>query len=134
MEPRRSERESRGVGPSFEDTFSAEFQSIYRYLRRRVGAAAAEELAAGTFAAAYAGWDRRDHARPVRPWLFGIAANLLRHHWRSERRMLRAYARTGSDPVLTDEELVLDRLDAVSCHRQLARALAALRQTGIMAA
>src|SRR6184192_2681427 len=31
----------------------------------------------------------------ARPWLLGIAANLLRRHWRSERRRLDAYARSA---------------------------------------
>jgi RNA polymerase sigma factor (sigma-70 family) len=59
--------------------------------------------------------------------LYGIAANLLRHQWRSERRMLRAYARTGSDPVLLDEDSALARIDAASRHRELAQALTELR-------
>src|SRR5213596_2794314 len=29
------------------------------------------------------------------PWLLGIAANLLRRHWRTERRRLDAYARSA---------------------------------------
>jgi RNA polymerase sigma factor (sigma-70 family) len=37
-----------------------------------------------------------DVDRPdARPWLLGIAANLLRRHWRTERRRLEAYARAG---------------------------------------
>jgi DNA-directed RNA polymerase specialized sigma24 family protein len=35
---------------SFKEAFEAEFPPLYRYLRRRVGAAAAEDLAATTFA------------------------------------------------------------------------------------
>jgi DNA-directed RNA polymerase specialized sigma24 family protein len=85
--------------PSFDAAFAAEFGPLYGYLRRRVGADAAEDLAAATFATAYPSWERVDLFRPVRPWLYGIAANLVRHHWRKERRMLRAYARTGVDPV-----------------------------------
>ncbi len=34
-------------------------------------------------------------AEAVRPWLFGIATNLLRRHHRAEARMLRALARNG---------------------------------------
>ena len=88
------------MGGSFEEAFEAEFVSLHRYLARRLGASAADDLAADTFAVAFRSWDRLDPARPVRPWLYGIAANLVRHHWRKERRMLRAYARTGVDPVL----------------------------------
>jgi Sigma-70 region 2 len=64
------------VRPSFDEVFAAEFRPLYRYLGRRVGADGAEDLAAATFATAYANWDRFDPVRPVRPWLYGIAANL----------------------------------------------------------
>ncbi len=115
------------MGGSFEDAFEAEFASLHRYLARRLGASAADDLAAETFAVAFRSWNRLDPARPVRPWLYGIAANLVRHHWRRERRMLRAYARTGVDPVLAEEDEAVDRADAEVRHRELAEALAALR-------
>jgi RNA polymerase sigma factor (sigma-70 family) len=112
--------------PSFDAAFAAEFGPLYRYLRRRVGADAAEDLAAATFATAYASWERFDVVRPVRPWLYGIAANLVRHHWRKERRMLWAYARTGVDPVLSADDEAVDRVEA-RAGRELAAALAELR-------
>jgi RNA polymerase sigma-70 factor (ECF subfamily) len=109
------------VGHSFDEAFAAEFAPLHRYLARRVGASAADELAAETFAVAFRRWDRLDPTRPVRPWLYGIAANLIRHHWRKERRMLRAYARTGVDPVWTEDE-------PAAVARELAAALADLRR------
>jgi RNA polymerase sigma-70 factor (ECF subfamily) len=112
---------------SFEDVFAAEFRQLFRYLQRRVGAATAEDLAEAAFATAFASWERLDPARPVRPWLYGIAANLLRHHWRDERRMLRAYARSGVDPVLADDDEAVARIDARAERRALAAALAELR-------
>ena len=115
------------MGRSFEDAFEAEFAPLHRYLARRLGASAADDLAAETFAVAFRSWDRLDPARPVRPWLYGIAANLVRHHWRKERRMLRAYARTGVDPVQADEDAAVERVDAEARHRELAEALASLR-------
>jgi len=108
------------VGHSFDEAFAAEFAPLHRYLARRVGAAAADELAAETFTVAFRRWDRLDPERPVRPWLYGIAANLMRHHWRKERRMLRAYARTGVDPISTEDTPAEDT-------RELAVALAGLR-------
>jgi RNA polymerase sigma factor (sigma-70 family) len=108
------------VGHSFDAAFAAEFAPLHRYLARRVGEAAADELAAETFAVAFRRWDRLDPERPVRPWLYGIAANLMRHHWRKERRMLRAYARTGVDPVSAEDE-------PAGNTRELAAALAVLR-------
>jgi RNA polymerase sigma-70 factor, ECF subfamily len=108
------------VGHSFDEAFATEFAPLHRYLARRVGAAAADELAAETFTVALRRWDRLDPERPVRPWLYGIAANLMRHHWRKERRMLRASARTGVDPVVAVDEPAEDT-------RELAAALAELR-------
>jgi RNA polymerase sigma factor (sigma-70 family) len=113
--------------PSFEVVFEAEFPALHRYLRRRVGASTADDLTTATFATAYANWKRLDTTQPVRPWLYGIAANLARHHWRDEERMLRAYARTGIDPILAEDDDALDRLDARSRQRELAAALASLR-------
>ncbi len=117
----------RMMAVSFEEAFASEFAPLHRYLRRRVGESTADELAAQTFATAYASWHRFDPSRPLRPWLYGIAANLLRHHWRSERRMLRAYARTGIDPVVADDDETVARLDADAQRRVLAAALGELR-------
>jgi RNA polymerase sigma factor (sigma-70 family) len=113
--------------PSFEGVFKTEFAPMHRYLRRRVGPAVADDLTAATFATAYAQWSRLDPTRPMRPWLYGIAANLARRHWRDERRMLRAYARTGIDPVLAEDDAAIDRLAADARRRELAAALAGLR-------
>src|SRR5688500_20390000 len=105
--------------PSFDAVFAAEFGPLHRYLRRRVGASGADDLAAATFAAAYTNWERFDSARPVRPWLYGIAAYLVLHHWRAERRMLRAYARTGVGPVLRDDDELVERVAARARRREL---------------
>jgi RNA polymerase sigma-70 factor (ECF subfamily) len=116
------------MGHSFEAAFEKEFALLHRYLARRLGASVADELAAETFAVAFRSWGRLDPARPVRPWLYGIAANLVQHHWRKEQRMLRAYARTGVDPVFAEEDEAVERADADARHRELAAALAGLRR------
>ena len=116
------------MGRSFDAAFEAEFATLHRYLGRRLGGSTADELAAETFAVAFRSWERLDPERPVRPWLYGIAANLVRHHWRKERRMLRAYARTGVDPVLAEEDAAVERADADVQRRELATALAELRR------
>ncbi|HEY3550638.1 MAG TPA: RNA polymerase sigma factor [Gaiellaceae bacterium] len=120
-------RETRCVEDKFEEVFEAELDSLHGYLARRLGSAAADDLAADTFVIAYRRWSDFDASRPVRPWLYGIAANLLQHHWRKERRMLRAYARTGLDPVAQDDEAAVERLDARAENAHLAQALAELR-------
>jgi len=115
------------MADSFDQIFATEYQSLRRYLYRRVGGRVADDLAAETFAIAYRRWDDRDSARAARPWLYGIATNLARHHWRKEGRMLRAYARSGNDPIYGDDESsTIDRADAQARQRAVATALAAL--------
>lgn len=125
-EPVGPERETRCVGCSFDEVFAAEFGPLHGYISRRIGVSAADDLTAETFAVAYRRWEDVDPNRPVRPWLYGIASNLMRHQWRKERRMLRAYARTGADPVLPEGDTSLDWLDARSERAVLAVALADL--------
>jgi RNA polymerase sigma-70 factor, ECF subfamily len=121
-------RETRCVGYSFDEVFAAEFEPLHRYISRRLGVSASDDLTAETFAVAYRRWQDLDPTRPVRPWLYGIASNLMRHQWRKERRMLRAYARTGTDPALPEDDVSLDRLDARSERATLALALGDLRR------
>jgi RNA polymerase sigma-70 factor (ECF subfamily) len=113
----------------FGEIFDRHFADIDRYLARRVGREIADDLAAETFVIAFRGRASYNPATAeVRPWLFGIAANLARRHWRTERRRLRAYARTGVDPLgQLDTDDIDRRLDALSAGPQLAGALAALK-------
>lgn len=111
----------------FSLVFTRHFAAVHRYLSRRVGAALADDLAAETFVAAFRARHRYDQAAPdARPWLFGIAANLLRRHWRAERRQLRAYARTGVDPLGDELADVDGRVDAAAAGPRLSGALASL--------
>lgn len=117
---------SRDDPRAFAPIFERHFDAIFRYLRRRVGRVGAEELAAETFAEALAARHRFDTShRDARPWLYGIAVNLLRHHYRDEERALQAYARSGVDP-LADDEPSLEHVDAVAMAPAIAAALAAL--------
>src|SRR5688572_392037 len=64
---------------------------LFGYLARRVGRDIAEDVTSETFTRAFAQRARFDLTRDdARPWLFGIATNLLRNHARSEVRQLRA--------------------------------------------
>ncbi|HEY1319594.1 MAG TPA: RNA polymerase sigma factor [Streptosporangiaceae bacterium] len=101
---------------------------VQRYVRRRIGAGAADDVVAETFLAAFrqrAAYDLERHN--ARPWLYGIATNLIGRHRRSEIQQYRALARTGCDPVT---EPFTDRVDAAvsaaGTRRQLAGALARL--------
>src|SRR2546423_8475157 len=90
--PRRERRSMRA--DAFEELFELHFDAVYGYLARRVGPDLGGELASETFVRAFAARKRYDAARgEVRPWLLGIAHNLLRRHYRDEERRLRALAR-----------------------------------------
>jgi RNA polymerase sigma factor (sigma-70 family) len=80
-----------------EPLYRAHFDAIFRYAACRVGRETALDVAAETFAQALRSLSRLDTQRDPRPWLFGIAANVLRHHRRAESRRLRAYERAGGD-------------------------------------
>ena len=109
---------------AFRPIFDRHFDAVHKYLHRRAGRDVADELAAETFAVAF---ERRATCRTetARPWLYGIATNLLRRRWRAERRQLRAYARSGVDRWAEHEEDAASRVDAAGA--RLAGALAALR-------
>lgn len=115
----------------FEQLFERHHARIHGWLRRRLEAGLAEELAAEVFVRAWAGRARYDAAfADAAPWLFGIACNLARRHHRQEGRALRALARSGVDPLdrAGAESAASDaRVDAGAQRRPLAAALAALR-------
>jgi RNA polymerase sigma factor (sigma-70 family) len=119
---------SRSDPQRFAVVFDRHFATLHRFLRRRVGQDLADDLAAETFARAFGARGRYDLAHDdARPWLFGIAANLLRRHRRTEQRRLLAHARMPvhvlSDPELDSAE---GRLDAQAMVPRLAEALATL--------
>jgi RNA polymerase sigma factor (sigma-70 family) len=58
-------------------------QAIHAYLSRRGGRDAADDLLSEVFLRAYAARGQYDELwHDARPWLYGIARNVLREHWR----------------------------------------------------
>ena len=97
---------------AFAVIFDRHFRAIFRFLRGRVGGQLAEDLASETFVVAFGRRRAYDLSREdARPWLYGIAVNLLREHRRAEERRLRAYARVPADLGEMSAELG-DRLDS----------------------
>jgi RNA polymerase sigma-70 factor (ECF subfamily) len=71
----------------FSTIFDRHFSGVHRYLARRASVALADEVAASTFAVAFESRRRfRTESACARPWLLGIATNLLRERIRAERR------------------------------------------------
>lgn len=112
----------------FSQIFERHFRSVHSYLQRRCGTDVADDLAADVFVEAFRSRERYDPRwQDARPWLMGVATNLLRHHWRSQARQLRAYDRVSGDsasPSLADESDA--RIDARRHHEALAGALSRL--------
>ena len=108
--------------------FDRHYDSVRRYLRARVDPATADDLASETFVRALASLARFDATQSnARPWLLGIATNLLGHHRRAEVRSQRATARLPVAPTTDDLVDAPARLDSVSTAPHLAAALLRLR-------
>lgn len=119
------------------DAFAALFEryadDIHRYVARRLGADVADDLMAETFVIAFQRRRRYDPSQPhARPWLYGIATNLVGRHRRTEARRLRALSRVTS--LAADEgddgeplaDRIADKVSAESARAALAGALARL--------
>jgi RNA polymerase sigma factor (sigma-70 family) len=81
---------------AFAEIFERHFDLIYGFIARRVGVDFATDIASDVFLSAFERRSRFDTARSnALPWLYGIAANKLRRHRRSEARRLRALAKNN---------------------------------------
>ncbi|AIY02837.1 RNA polymerase sigma (70) factor [Arthrobacter sp. PAMC 25486] len=118
----RSSGESPHAFTALYDKFA---RMIYRYAARRAGESAAEDVMAETFLVAFERRDSFDHAwEDARPWLFGIATNLLRKHHRTEAKVLKIMAKaSGREGYADSTERIAEQLDAAAATSSLAGAL-----------
>ena len=97
-------------GPDgFRALFADTYPAMVAYARRRVGADQVDDVVSEVYTTA---WRRRadlDPADTALPWLYGVAANVVRNLRRSELRHLRLVERiesqpeTGADPDPADQ-------------------------------
>ncbi|MDH6626240.1 RNA polymerase sigma factor (sigma-70 family) [Streptomyces sp. LBL] len=117
---------------AFAVLFDRHADSVHGYAARRLGAEAAEDVMAETFTTAFQQRFRYNtELANARPWLFGIATNLIGRHRRAEARRLKALGRLPSAaPGHQAEETVADRVaarvSAQAVRSELAGALARL--------
>ncbi len=125
---------------AFGVVFDAHVQEVFRLcLRRCRDADQAEDLMSVVFLEA---WRTRGRAVVVdgslRPWLFGIAVNVVRNARRAQARYagaLERYERTvGADPVPDHAEAVTGALAAAAAMTQVWQALGALPERERMVA
>lgn len=115
----------------FSAIFDRHFAVIHRYLERRLGRDAADELSGEVFRIAF---EQRGQFRAIHmtalPWLYGIATNLMLKSARQEARHLRAMSRLADrwDESDTDFAEADDRIAAQGARAYLLDALARLPQ------
>ena len=82
-----------GDPAAFAGLFDRHFVAVYRFCVRRTNQTAAEDLAGETFRRAFESRHRYEvQHRDAKPWLLGIASNLIRNYYRNENRRVRAYS------------------------------------------
>jgi RNA polymerase sigma factor (sigma-70 family) len=101
-------------GEVFDELFRRHGRELYFYcLQRTRDVARAQDVHAAIFLEA---WRRREEvdliSLPALPWLYGVAANLLRNEWRSARRRREALCRFAS-AEREDREGVAEQLERV---------------------
>ncbi|MFV2172564.1 RNA polymerase sigma factor [Actinomadura sp. LOL_016] len=114
----------------FTAVYDRYFPDVYRYAVGRLDVQTGEDIAAETFCVAFAQRDRFDPRRgSLRPWLFGIATNLMARHRRKEARHYKALIRTGAEgPVEGHEGRVVASLAAQRLQPELLKALTRLNR------
>jgi RNA polymerase sigma factor (sigma-70 family) len=119
-----------GDANAFGELFERHAPAVLRFCFRRTGnAAVAEDLTSIVFLEA---WRRRDRTEffggGARPWLLGVALNVLRSQARAERRHREALARLPVDELPEPEsEAAIARLHA---EREMRDVLAAVQKLG----
>lgn len=113
----------------FASLFDRHAGAVHRYVASRARHGDVDDLVSETFLTAYRKRALYDGAfHDARPWLLGIATNVLRHHHRSESRRLtrlRAVARLP-DPEIDPAESVAAAVDNASEIDRVAHSLAQL--------
>jgi len=126
VEPQRDDarliRASLSEPAAFGGIFDRHASELLAYVVRRVGTADGESVLGELFRIAFESRARYDLSRTdARPWLYGIAANLIMKHHRSAGRLRSALERLAlrqeSRPVPFDQRIVDAAADRQLCER-----------------
>lgn len=120
----------------FEHLFDRHSHAVMRYAGARVGSQRAEDVASETFLIAFDKRHKVDRsAASLRPWLYGIATNVMRKMHEAETRWLRSRS-AGRDEYGyanrsegVDVDTIVRRVDAQSYGDEISEALEALSRT-----
>lgn len=114
----------------FTEIFTAHYPAIFGYVSAVLGRHTAEDIAGEVFLRAFRDRHRFDPTyESARPWLYGIASNLIQDHLRQTARRYRAYQRTGipNSAETGFEDDIVSKVDAAESAPVLQAALIALR-------
>jgi len=111
----------------FGTIFDRYFDAIFRFAAKRVGSELAADLTDEVFLRAFQLRARYDLSRPLcRPWLYGIASNVVGDHIR-RREVTNREAMTLPEETPDPAELADNRIDAEAWAIVLKNALSELR-------
>jgi RNA polymerase sigma-70 factor (ECF subfamily) len=118
----------RGDEAAFGELFERHVQAVWNYCYRLTASRSlAEDVSAETF---YIAWRRRESMTLVGdsalPWLYTVAANLVRNEFRRTTRFGRALRRVSLDIVPDHAEQVTDQLAGEQRLREVLAAVARL--------
>ena len=118
-------RRSYEAPAEFGELFVRHAAVLHRYVARRVGINAADDVLSDTFLIAFERRDRFDPAwMDARPWLYGIATNLIRKHHHDETRALKALIAAPREVSPADEDIAAGtRVDAERSFAALSKTL-----------
>lgn len=108
----------------FASLYRRHLASVNAYCVRRVGAADGGDAVSRVFSVA---WDRRDsvpEGGDELAWLFGVARNVIRHHWRSSARARRLLDKLNAQhpiPKADAETIVLEQAEYEQVRLALSR-------------
>lgn len=123
-------RLSLGEPEQFGLLFDRHYGAVYSYAVRSIGRTEGQDVASETFVQAFKSRQRFDLLyRSARPWLLGIASNLISNRYRSFERRNRAYGRAiGHVQAQSEFEVAAtERVDAGVHAERVRAALEALR-------
>lgn len=109
--------------------FARHYDSVHRFVARQVGSTAADDVTQDAFLVAWDHRDRYDSERAdARPWLFGIAHNLVLREYRRARRKTQAVGRLRHAVATTSDlsDQIDNRLVAEGLRMQLRDAILSL--------
>jgi RNA polymerase sigma-70 factor, ECF subfamily len=121
-----------GVDLDFVALCDAHYDEVARYVKRhRLSPSTADDLVHETFLEARESRATYDPARAtLRAWLFGIALNVIRGHFRETKARTKAHELAAAREIVYDDDVerLIAKLDARAQRRVLDQALRSLRR------